>query len=319
MAAALPGALLSACSRGNGPLLVASRGTMPKAWLASLPAPWSLNSTDQPQQTVEAATTGPTRNGLLQLSDGWAKSLDPQLLQPLGAPRLLARLAAAAAPVSRLYAPPGAAALAFPWAFSPWVIALRNEPRLVHQARSSWDVLLEPALRGKLVLPSSPRVSIELMGADPGRLRQLRAQALAYDDAHGLNLLLRGDARAAVLPLQPLVPLLRRDPRLQVVLPATGAPLSWQLLLRPAGSVTPLPLAWLEAVLDPGLLPQLLAQGWVPPLPRAALEPVLQQLPQAVATLLLPSDAVLQRCWSLSPLGQRQQLAWQTLWDAAAP
>jgi hypothetical protein len=38
-----------------------------------------------------------------------------------------------------------------------------------------------------------------------------------------------------------------------------------------------------------------------------------------MAKLLLPGDALLQRCWSLPPLSLAQQLAQQNLWDAAAP
>ena len=38
-----------------------------------------------------------------------------------------------------------------------------------------------------------------------------------------------------MLPRQRVVGLLRRDPRLQVLLPEHGSPLSWNLLLRPAG------------------------------------------------------------------------------------
>jgi putative spermidine/putrescine transport system substrate-binding protein len=288
--------------------------------LQQLPQPWQARERAEPAALVRALGDAQAGIALLQLSDGWATNLPRQQLQPLAAPQLLARLASAAVPVSRLYGPPDAPALAFPWAFSPWVLALRNQPALVASAASgSWDVLLDPRLRGQLVLPSSPRISIELMGADPMRLRRLRQQALAYDDAHALNLLLSGKAQAAVVPLQRLIPLLRRDPRLQVLLPPSGAPLSWQLLLRPAASREPLPLAWLGSILEPPLLPSLLAQGWVAPLPRDVLEPALRQLPPALAALLLPSDAVLERCWSLPPLPPAQRLAWQTLWDAAAP
>jgi hypothetical protein len=314
-AALLPLALLGGCARGAGPRLLACKGALPKAWLASLPSPWSLQDVERSQEIVAAA-----RNAdLLQLSDGWASSLPPAALKPLGAPALLARLAAAAAPVSRLYGPPQSQAMAFPWAFSPWVLALRNRQDLLDRARRSWDVLLDPSLKGRLVLPSSPRISIELMGADADRLRRLRQAALAYDEADGLNLLLLGKANAAVLPQQRLIPLLRQDPRLQVVLPATGAPLSWQVMLRPARATAPLPLAWLARVLEPPLLPRLLAAGWVPPLPADELQQALRTLPGPLATLLLPPEAVLQRCWSQPPLPAAQRLAWQTLWDAAAP
>ena len=310
---------LAACSRRSGPLLLSPTGQLPKAWSDNLTAPWTLQEAARPQAVLDALGGHGSRPALVALSDAWASSLAPALWQPLQAPALLARLAAAAAPVSRLYGAPDTAPLAFPWAFSPWVLALRSQPELVTAAQRSWEVLLDARLKGKLVLPSSPRISIELMGADPTRLRQLRKQALAYDEAEGLNLLLNGQARAAVLPLQRLIPLLRRDPRLQVVVPASGAPLTWQLLLRPAGSAAPPALEWMGQVLNQPLLSRLLTAGWLPPLPRAELSSALAKLPQAIAQLLLPSDAVLQRCWSLPPLPASQRLAWQTLWDASAP
>ena len=223
--------------------------------------------------------------------------------------------------MARLYAPPAAGQLAFPWAYSPWVIALRSRPDLAARRQEGWQLLLDPSLRGRLVLPSSPRISLEIMGGDFERLERLRAQALAYDDRDGLNLLLSGDAEAAVLPLQRLIPLLRRDQRLAVIWPDSGAPLSWQLLLRPAGAApsAPPPLEWLGAVLEQPLLEQLLARGWVPPLPQADLAPVARRFPESIAALLLPGDGLLQRCWSLPPLSVPQQLAQQNLWDAAAP
>lgn len=315
-------AALPACRRQPGPRLLACEGSMPRAWLADLPQPWQIEQPNAPEAIVEALASPhqpQATAGLVQLSDGWASTLPLQQLKPLDAPQLLAGLSPAAAAVSRLYAAADAEPRAFPWAFSPWVVALRNRPDLVAPARQSWEVLLEPSLRGRLVLPSSPRVSIALMQADPAQVRRLRQQALACDERQGLNLLLAGEARAAVLPLQRLIPLLRRDPRLQVVLPDSGAPLTWQLLLRPAGSRTPLPMAWLRACLQQPVLSRMLADGWVPPLPRSALDPAMRGLPEVIRRLLLPPDAVLQRCWSLPPLPERQRLAWQTLWDAAAP
>jgi hypothetical protein len=209
-------------------------------------------------------------------------------------------------------------AVAFPWAVSPWVLVLRNRADLVARRQEGWELLLDPSLKGQVVLPSSPRVSMALVGPRLARVERLRAQALAYDERHGLNLLLSGDAQALVTPLQRVIPLLRRDPRLAVVLPESGAPLSWQLLVRPAAGA-PLPAAWIQKLWDRSLLESLLLKGWVPPLPRAVLDPVLRGFPEPVAQLLLPSDGVLERCWSLPPLDPEARLALQTLWDAAAP
>ena len=315
--------LLAACRSAPGPELLLAEADLPAAWLKQLPAPWRTRQVADAaavQKAVRELGQRPAP-GLVALSDGWASGLSRQQLQSFEAPRLWARLAAFSAPVARLYGPVGEAQLAFPWAYSPWVIALRSRPDLAARRQEGWQLLLDPSLRGRLVLPSSPRISLEIMGGDFERLERLRAQALAYDDRDGLNLLLSGDAEAAVLPLQRLIPLLRRDQRLAVIWPDSGAPLSWQLLLRPAGAApsAPPPLEWLGAVLEQPLLEQLLARGWVPPLPQADLAPVARRFPESIAALLLPGDGLLQRCWSLPPLSVPQQLAQQNLWDAAAP
>ncbi|MCP9941610.1 twin-arginine translocation pathway signal [Cyanobium sp. ATX 6E8] len=335
--------LLAACRPAEGPQLLLAEGELPAAWLKQLPDPWRSQQLADPaavqqqlqvvvqqgvQHTAQPRVQPGAQPGLVALSDGWASGLGsglasglgPKVLQPFGAPRLWARLAPFSAEVARLFGSVGAGELAFPWAYSPWVIALRSRSDLLARRQEGWALLLDPSLRGRLVLPSSPRISLEIVKGDFAQLERLRAQALAYDERDGLNLLLSGKADAAVLPLQRLIPLLRRDQRLAVIWPESGAPLSWQLLLRPAASPPQQPpLEWLGAVLEPPLLEQLLARGWVPPLPQAQLAPMARRFPAAMAALLLPGDALLQRCWSLPPLSLAQQLAQQNLWDAAAP
>lgn len=314
-------ALLAGCRPGDGPALWAVRGELPPAWAKALPAPWQHRQFEDAAQLLAELSTSPRgKPALISLADGWASSAPRDRWQPQTLPTPLGRLAGFAAPVSRLFGAPGQPALAFPWSYTPWVIVLRDRPDLARQAERGWLLLLDPSLRGRLVLPSSPRVCIEIMGGDFARVQQLRGQVLAHNDRHGLNLLLSGAAEAAVLPLRPLVPLLRRDPRLQLIWPAGGAPLSWQLLLRPAqaGPAGDWPASWLEAMLQPPLLATLLAAGWVPPLPSAQLAAVVAPFPARLRSLLAPDPALLERCWSLPPLDGRDRLALQSLWDAAA-
>ena len=312
-------AVAGGCRQRPGQFLAAVDGAFPQAWSQHLPSSWQARWLADPQAVTRSSSA------LWSLSDGWATAVPPKRLQPFGAAELLRRLAPWAAPVSRLFGPEGAPALAFPWAVSPWVLVLRDRADLVARSNQGWELLLDPSLKQQLVLPSSPRVSMALVGHRLARVEQLRGQALAYDDRNGLNLLLSGDAQALVTPLQRVIPLLRSDPRLAVVLPESGAPLSWQVLLRPAGQPsgpagqTPLPTAWLERLWSPSLLQSLLLKGWVPPLPRAVLEPALREFPAPMAALLAPSDGLLQRCWSLPPLTPEARLELQTLWDAAAP
>ena len=152
----------------------------------------------------------------------------------------------------------------------------------------------------------------------PAAIRRLRSQALACDETNGLNLLLAGEADAAVLPARRVLPLLRSDPRLLALLPESGSPLIWSLLLRPAGAA-PLPQEWLAEILKPPLLNRLLAKGWVPPLPAQRLEAPLSAWPEPVAQLMLPPPEVLKRCTNLNPLSASQRNQWQALWDQAAP
>jgi putative spermidine/putrescine transport system substrate-binding protein len=121
-----------------------------------------------------------------------------------------------------------------------------------------------------------------------------------------------------VLPSQMVLPLLRRDPRLVALLPASGSPLWWNLLLRPAGGHPAPPLDWLRAIRRRPLLDRLLAAGWVPPLPREELKPSLALWPREQARLLDPDPAVLARCTNLGPLDAAQRQLHQGLWDAAA-
>lgn len=311
--------LLGGCRQDRHRLL-ATRRDLPSLWSARLPRAWALQTLEEPA-AVSRSLSGPAsaRPALAQLWDGWATALPIAALQPFGAPELLNRLSPLAGPASRLFAPAGAPAFAFPWALDPWVLLLRDRPDLARRRDEGWGLLLDPSLRGRVVLPSSPRLTISLVQADPQRLRQLRSVTLANDERDGLSLLLSGDAEAMVLPRRRAVPLLRSDSRLAVVLPAEGAPLGWNLLLRPAGAAAEPPLEWLEAALQPPLLARLLAAGWVPPLPRPQLEAAAASLPAPQRQLLLPPETVLQRCWSLPPLTESERQTLQQLWDDAAP
>lgn len=312
-------ALLAGCSR-QGPVLAARRGDLPERWLRQLPRDWRPRWLEGAEQVRDACGAPlAQRPALAQLSDGWASAQPSQAWAPFGHGDLLGRLAPLAGPASRLFGGAAQPALAFPWSLNPWVLVLRDRPDLARQAPRGWDLLLDQSLAGKVVLPSSPRVVMALVGEDPQRLCQLRRQALAQDDRHGLNLLLSGPAEAAVLPRPQVVPLLRRDPRLAVLLPEEGAPIAWSLLLRPAGVTTLPPGEWLEACLQPPLLPRLLAAGWVPPLPRPVLAAALEGLTPSLAGLLLPPEPVLARCRDLPPprAGERRRL--QELWDSTQP
>ena len=282
--------LLAACS-SNRRRLAVQKGMLPALWQRKLPNDWAVDSLDLRQ---DLPPIKPSISSLV-LSDGWAQALPPEQRRPWPAGPVTEGLLPIAQPLLRYGLPLG---------FGPWLLVLRNRADLLNGdgAARGWSLLLDPSLRGQLLLPASPRVVLEIAGriGEPmSVLTQLRQQALGFGDRDALTLLLNGDAEAAVLPSRAVVPVLRRDTRLQALLPESGSPLWWSLLVQPAGGMPP-PLEWLLAPRSSPLLDQMLRSGFTPPLKRPLLESALKR--QIHPELLLPPEAVLQRCTSLMPL-----------------
>ena len=189
-----------------------------------------------------------------------------------------------------------------PVAMGPWLLVLRDRPDLWQSLadRAGWQLLLHPSLRGQLLLPASQRVVLDIakrMGNQAEIMEQLKQQALGFNDVDALTLLLNGEAQAAVLPSRAVVPLLRSDSRLRAFLPIQGAPLWWNLLVRPASAAAIPPLEWLLAPSKSPLLDQLLRAGFTPPLKLPLLAAALSRQPQA--QLLRPPAELLERCTTI--------------------
>ena len=312
---------LASCGRASAaPLLRATPETLPKKWRRSLPVPWSYQPIEVDAGSNPFIAALEQGNDLLALGDGWLTSLPAKTLQRIEAPGLQDRLDGQARAFEASLGP-ALQSRVLPVGVSPWVLLFRQGDPWALQARSGWQVLLDPALKGRVVLPQSPRLVMSLaerMQVADG-LRQLRAQAYTFDDRQGLNWLIQGKARVAVLPLQRCLPSLRRDPRLSVVLPNSGAPLNWTVLVRSALTREPLPEQWVEQSWQEPLLGQLLAGGWIPPLPRAELRFALRAIPKAYRSIVLPSKEVWSRCWSLPVLTAVQQIELDQRWSQSTP
>lgn len=314
------GVLGGCAGRAGQPLLRAAPETLPALWRRRLPWPWRFEPLAASSSSILSGLSSEPPADLLALSDGWLAEFTVDDLQPIVAAPLRERLGEQARRFLGQLTPALAARL-LPVAVSPWVMCVRGSDLGAAAAEQGWDVLLDPRLHGAVVLPESPRLVMAL--ADridrPDSLVGLRRAALTLDDRHALNWLLQGKGKVAVLPLQRCLQTLRHDPRLHAVLPETGAPLHWTLLLQPAASLEPLPQAWVEAAWQAPLIGQLLARGWRAPLRSSELLEQRQVLPGSDRSLVLPPAAVWHRCWSLPPLQASDQAALSRDWQDAAP
>ena len=306
--------------KANSPLLRATPETLPKQLVRSLPAPWRFKPLDLWSGREPFLSAIETGSDLLALSDGWLLDLPLNALKPIQFEGFNRKLDSQAKTFLSSIAPE-MVPLLLPIGVSPWVMLFRKGDYWLQQAQESWDVLLDPGLRGQVVLPASPRLIMSLADSikDFESLRRLRSQALAFDDRNGINWLLNGLAKVVVLPLNRCFSSLRQDHRLSVIQPKSGSPLNWTILVRSAFTREPLPQAWLEKSWNLPLLGQLLSTGWIPSLPHDELRKGLALIPKEYHSIVLPPSNVWARCWSVPPLGATSQQALEERWRESIP
>ena len=310
--------LLAGCRQATAsPTLMAPAGVLPKPWADALPKPWRLMLASSQQ---EWRPEDRARVDLLVMADGWLDAYSADALQPIASEPLRRQLDRQA---QSLLGELGALQdRVLPLSVSPWVLLLRDDPAM---AKEGWPLLLDSAVAGRVVLPASPRLVMSLADHLGGSqsLSTLRRQALTFDDRQASNWLLKGDARVVVLPLNRCIALLRRDPRLRAVLPASGAPLHWTVLLRPEASREPVPQSWVEQGWRDPLRRRLVQLGWRAPI--TSSDPVSGSMADQNALsvrlrpLLFPPAETWSRCWSLPPLPPQGQKDLERLWRDSAP
>ena len=310
--------LLAGCRQATAsPTLMAQAGVLPKPWADALPKPWRLMLASSQQ---EWRPEDRARVDLLVMADGWLDAYSADALQPIASEPLRRQLDRQA---QSLLGELGALQdRVLPLSVSPWVMLLRDDPAM---AKEGWPLLLDSAVAGRVVLPASPRLVMSLADHLGGSqsLSTLRRQALTFDDRQASNWLLKGDAQVVVLPLNRCIALLRRDPRLRAVLPASGAPLHWTVLLRPEASREPVPQSWVEQGWRDPLRRRLVQLGWRAPI--TSSDPVSGSMADQNALsvrlrpLLFPPAETWSRCWSLPPLPPQGQKDLERLWRDSAP
>ncbi|TGG85747.1 MAG: hypothetical protein ERJ69_02390 [Aphanocapsa feldmannii 288cV] len=339
------GAALAALLRGrwHKPALLVAKQEAPSRWLASLRGHWRAqqhSSADELLQRLQA------KSAAALIGDGWLPQLDPGRLADLGDGAAGTALNHRAHALLRAHGLSQRRAL--PWAQGSWLMVVRSDRALARRLEhEGWTVLLDPALAGQWLLPASPRLLCAFaalaVGGDPNgpdplaqpglpeALQALSQAALAFHDRDGLTQLINGRGRIALAPSWSVLPLLRRDQRLQAVFPSRGNLLLWKVLvatLPPASSSSVLAseagapataafsataLGSLTQMPEGVLQKHLLRHGWISPAPRALLSGALAGLGER--DLLLPPPASLASSVSLHPLDSLPAKRWRDLWQ----
>ncbi len=311
---------LSGCSFGTlRPTLFFAKGVLPKEFLQTLPSRWEYQFSNVRSGRDFCVSEQAIKADLVALGDGWLKTCSPELFQTIGVDGLYDHLNNQAIAFLNGLGPIFLEKV-FPVAFSPWVLIFRRGEEFLARANESWEILLDPKLRGHVILPDSPRLIMSLAErmSHEDSLRRLILQARSFDDRNGLNWLLSGKAKVAILPLQYCLKNLTRDPRLSIALPKEGCPLNWTLLLRPKSTNELFPSSSIKQSLSLPTLVNLLAIGLIPPLPYSELIESIDALPDNYQ-LIYASETMFDNAWSLPILTPLEEQVLQEKWMNSTP
>ncbi len=311
---------LSGCSFANSkPTLRLSRGVLPIDFLQALQEPWRYKYFHSDLGLSQDKFPFNKNDDLTALGDGWLKHIPFELFQTIEAPEISRNLSTQAIDFLDSFKS-NISSRILPIGVSPWVLIFRGGEEFLAGARDSWEVLLDPLLRDQVVLPSSPRVIMSLADRmnQLDSLRLLRLQARIYDDRNGLNWLLSGKAKVAVLPLQTCLNTLAADPRLNIVVPKQGAPLNWTVLLQSKLSKELLPSSWVKKSWKVPLMIKLLAKGLIPPIDYLEVVKVINYLPKKYHSIYNSQESF-QRSWSLPLLNNTEEKFLEDKWIDSSP
>ena len=252
---------------------------------------------------------------LVALNDGWLSKLPLNSIKIIEAYSLTSKLNKKS--LSFLDGlGPALSSRVFPLGFTPWVMVFRGGEPFVGQASESWGILLDERLKGEVVFPESPyflsSIAQEIGGMN--YLEKLLNQAKAFDDRNGLNWLISGRAKLAILPLSSCIGSILKDPRLSVAFPKSGTPLSWTVVVHSSKSKEQFPVSWVEQLWQLPLLSRTLSKGLIPPIEYAELVNAIDYIPQQFRSVLIPSRKIMDNCWSLLPLNTMQRKNMEEEW-----
>lgn len=300
------------------------------------------SSTTKPSSSGDPIKNTPATTSLVSLGDYWlTAAIQADLIRPLSVEtvpgwsrlpqqwqRLVTRNASG-------YLDDDGKVWGAPYRMGSLVIAYRRAELAAHGGPpQDWRDLWRPELGGKISMLDSARtvigVALKALGADPNaaelgniagltaKLTALHQQVKLYSSEAYLQPLLLDDVWLAVGWSTDILPLVRRNPRLAVMVPQSGTLTTSDIWVQPsaATAVDGLDLAaqWISFLWQPEIATRLsLLNTGVSPL---LLNQARGNLPSALQTdaVLLPKKEVIDRSAAILPLPPSVAEAYSTLW-----
>ena len=307
--------LLSSCSNSLKKIKVSFQSSLyPKSLKDTFPSFWQQENVDFRKLKIDKNKIKLSNNDLILINDGWIDSIDYSSFQTINNLFPNDKLDNRSKDLLKTFREYQRDKL-FPIGLVPYAVIIKNNKSLNYLARNSWDFLLNEKLKGKIILPQSPRIimSISKKISDKNSLSKLKEQAMLFEDKNSINWLINSHASLAIAPYSLCMKYLKFDSRLSVVFPNAGVPLMWSFLIRNSKFNNEILIDWINSLEKRDTIDELANEGWYLPFKNEYSQN--KYFSKIENNIYGPSKICWENSWSFSPLSKKKKLNLENLWD----
>ena len=307
--------LINSCSNSSKKIRICFQiPSFPESFKDTLPSNWQQESINISKNKLEKNKIKLLNSDFTLISDGWINSINFENFQNINNLFPNDILDSRSRDFLNSFKEYQINKL-LPIGIIPYAVIIKNNKDLIADAINSWDFLLAEKLKGKIILPQSPRIimSISEKISAKNSLDKLKSQAMLFDDQNSMNWLINSQAFVAIIPYSLCVKYLKVDSRLSIVFPNKGVPLIWYFLLKKSKINNQILINWINSFEKKSIIDKLANQGWYLPFNNESSQNKYNF--SIKKNIIGPSKICWENSWSLSHLNIREKLNVENLWN----
>lgn len=308
--------LVNACSNISKKQIISfQKSFFPDSFKDTFPVNWQQENINYSELKFEKNKGNLLKSDFVFINDGWIESIEFDHYQNINSSFLIDQLDKRSKNFLSNFDENERNKI-YPIGIVPYVVIIKNSKELLKYDTFSWDFLLSDNLSKKIIFPKSPRILISIAQKIKAKnsLKQLKDQAMLFDDQNSLNWLINSDAIVAILPYSLCSKYLKIDTRLSIVFPDQGVPLMWNFILRKSNSNNESLISWLDDLKSKKTIDRLANQGWYLPFNNKNVQN--KYISQSNSIYFKgPSKQCWENSWSFAPLNERQKINLENLWN----
>jgi len=306
--------LLNSCSNLPNKAKIALQNSFyPQSFIDTIPKNWKQEKINFESIKLQKNRKTIFNSDFTLINDGWITSIDFSEFEKINEYALIENLDKRSIDFLGSFNQNQRSKLV-PIGVVPYTIIIKNNKELINAARTSWDFLLSEKLTGKIIFPQSPRIILSIAKKinSSSALKQLKSQAMLFDDKNMLNWLINSDACVAIVPYSLCSKYLKIDPRLSLVFPSQGVPLMWHFLLSRSNLNSAILIKWIQSLENKSTVDKLVSQGWYLPFNSDYLQ---SKYKSEMIPISGPSEKCWKNSWSFPPLTNEQRINFKNFWN----